>query len=67
MSSTIEHKIKSLVRQSILELYSQEVPDSSIQLQKTNKEFTAHYTVVVFPFLKISKKAPEGTANEIGK
>lgn len=66
MSSTIEHKIKDLVRQSILELYSQEVTDSSIQLQKTNKEFTAHYTVVVFPFLKISKKAPEATANEIG-
>jgi len=66
MSSTIEHKIKSLVRLSILELYSQVVADSSIQLQKTNKEFTAHYTVVVFPFLKISKKAPEVTANEIG-
>jgi len=66
MSSTIEHEIKRLIRQSIQDLYSQEVPDSSIQLQKTNKEFAAHYTVVVFPFLKISKKAPEATANEIG-
>ncbi len=66
MSSTIEQKIKKLVRQSIQDLYSQEVHDSSIQLQKTNKEFSAHYTVVVFPFLKISKKGPEATANEIG-
>ena len=37
-----------------------------VALQKTQREFEGHLTLVVFPFLKISKKKPEDTANEIG-
>ena len=37
-----------------------------VQLQKTKKEFEGHLTLVVFPFLKMSKKGPEQTAQEIG-
>jgi arginyl-tRNA synthetase len=38
-----------------------------VQLQKTKKEFEGHLTLVVFPFLKMSKKGPEQTAAEIGE
>ncbi len=40
---------------------------SQIQIQKTRKEFEGDYTLVTFPLLKLSRKAPEATANEIGK
>ena len=48
-------------------LYSQDVPAAQIQLQKTKKEFEGHLTLVVFPFLRMSKKGPEQTAQEIGE
>ncbi len=40
---------------------------SQIQIQKTRKEFEGDYTLVTFPLLKLSRKAPEATANEIGE
>ncbi|MCD8165234.1 MAG: arginine--tRNA ligase [Bacteroides sp.] len=64
--SIIEIKIQSVVGQALKRLCGQEVPESAIQIQKTKKEFEGHYTVVVFPFLKISRKSPEQTAQEIG-
>ena len=48
-------------------LYGQDVPAAQVQLQKTKKEFEGHLTLVVFPFLKMSKKGPEQTAQEIGE
>lgn len=62
----IEKKIISAVAAGIKQLYGQEVPESTIQLQTTKKEFEGHLTLVVFPFLKVSKKKPEDTAQEIG-
>ena len=62
----IENKIISAVAAGIKQLYGQDVPESAIQLQTTKKEFEGHLTLVVFPFLKISKKKPEDTAQEIG-
>ena len=47
-------------------LYGQEVPAGQVQLQKTKKEFKGHLTLVVFPFLRMSRKGPEQTAQEIG-
>ncbi len=55
------------VKQAIASLYQADVQDSHVQLSKTKKEFEGHLTLVVFPFLKISKKNPEATANEIGQ
>ena len=49
------------------ELYGQDVPEKMAQLQKTRAEFEGNLTLVVFPFLKMSKKAPEATAQEIGE
>ena len=63
----IENKLQKQVIKAITELYGSDVIENQIQLQKTKKEFEGHLTLVVFPFLKISKKKPEQTAEEIGK
>ena len=63
----IEHQISSAVITAVKELYGQEVPAKMVQLQKTKREFEGSLTLVVFPFLKISKKKPEDTATEIGQ
>ncbi len=62
----IEQKITDSVIKGIQSLYGQEVTASQVQLQKTKKEFEGHLTLVVFPFLRISRKSPEQTAQEIG-
>ena len=63
----IEERLSSSVLMGIKELYGQEVPAKMVQLQKTKKEFEGHLTLVVFPFLRMSKKGPEQTAQEIGE
>ncbi|MDR0995696.1 MAG: arginine--tRNA ligase [Tannerella sp.] len=63
---TIEQQIAKGVAAGIRALYGAEVSPESVQLQKTKKEFKGHLTLVVFPFLKLSKKSPEKTAEEIG-
>ena len=62
----IEDKLVASVSRGIKELYGQEPSAKMVQLQKTKKEFEGHLTLVVFPFLKMSKKGPEQTAQEIG-
>ena len=64
---TIEAQIVSSVIEGINALYGQEATATQVQLQKTKKEFEGHLTLVVFPFLKMSRKSPEQTANEIGE
>ncbi len=63
----IEQKITEAVVAAIKELYGQEVPQSMVQLGATKKEFEGQLTLVVFPFLKMSRKKPEDTAQEIGQ
>ena len=63
----IEDKIVASVISGLKALYSQEVPEKMVQIQKTKKEFEGHLTLVVFPFLKMSRKGPEQTAQEIGE
>ena len=48
-------------------LYSQQLPIEQFQIQKTKKEFDGDLTLVVFPLLKVTKKSPEQSAEEIGK
>lgn len=62
----IETNISHSVMAAVKALYGQEVPEKMVQLQKTKREFEGNLTLVVFPFLKISKKKPEETAAEIG-
>ena len=62
-----EDKLVASVISGLKALYGQEVPEKMVQMQKTKKEFEGHLTLVVFPFLKMSKKGPEQTAQEIGE
>ena len=62
-----ESKIMSSALEAVKALYGQEVPEKMVQLQKTKREFEGNLTLVVFPFLKMSKKGPEQTAQEIGE
>lgn len=63
----IEQQISGAVIAGIKVLYGADVTAEQVQLQKTKKEFKGHLTLVVFPFLRISKKSPEQTAQEIGE
>ena len=64
-------KIESIISCSVIEavksLYGQDVPQKMVQIQKTKQEFEGNLTLVVFPFVKISRKKPEDTAQEIGQ
>jgi arginyl-tRNA synthetase len=62
----IEQILQDAIIAAINELYATTVNASQITLQKTKKEFKGHYTLVTFPLLKISRKNPEQTAEEIG-
>lgn len=63
----IEKRLIPAVVRAIKTLFGEEVSADQVQLQKTKKEFEGHLTLVVFPFLRISKKKPEVTAQEIGE
>ncbi len=63
----IENILQTAIIGAIKDLYNTDVDASQITLQKTKKEFKGHYTLVTFPLLRISKKNPEQTAQEIGE
>lgn len=63
----IEQQLNAAVIDAIKALYGQDVTAEQVTLQKTKKEFEGHLTLVVFPFLRISRKKPEDTAQEIGQ
>ena len=63
----LEMTLAQSVAEAIKQLYGAEVATEKIQLQKTRKEFEGDFTLVVFPFLALSKKRPEETAQEIGE
>lgn len=63
----IEDRIVSSAIHAVKNLYGQEINESQVQLEKTKKEFQGHLTWVVFPLLRISRKGPEQTAQEIGE
>ena len=66
ISMTVEQIIKEKTSEALKSLYGQNVDINAVQIQDTRKEFDGDFTIVVFPFLRISKKNPEQTANEIG-
>ena len=63
----IEDRITEAVKAIVEELYGQPVADKMVQLQQTRAEFEGQITLVVFPFTKMSRKAPDATAQEIGE
>ncbi len=64
---SIENIIAQGVADAVKALYNLDIEPESVQIQQTRKEFEGNLTVVVFPYLKASHKAPEATANEIGE
>ena len=65
--TSIESKITAAVIAGLKTLYGQDVPEKMVQLQETRAEFEGNLTLVVFPFLKLSRMKPEDTAQEIGQ
>ena len=63
----IETMISKAAQEAVKALYEQEVPEKMVQLQKTRSEFEGNLTLVVFPFVKMARKSPEQTAQEIGE
>ena len=64
---TLEQQITSLAKAAVKALYDVDAADNQIQLQKTRPEFEGNITLVVFPFVKLARKAPAQVAAEIGK
>ncbi len=63
---SIENILSQATALAVKELYGADVEPQSIVPQATRKEFEGNLTIVVFPFLKASHKAPDVTAQEIG-
>ena len=62
----MENKITEKVIIGLKHLYNADIDSKQVQVQKTRKEFDGDLTVVVFPFLRASKKGPEQTAEDLG-
>ncbi|WP_423126840.1 arginine--tRNA ligase [Gaoshiqia sp. Z1-71] len=62
----IEQRIKENIVKAVAELYGQEIEAGSVQIQNTRKDVAGDLTVVVFPFLRFSRKSPEQTAADLG-
>ncbi|MBR0065624.1 MAG: arginine--tRNA ligase [Paludibacteraceae bacterium] len=65
--NTLEQQITTLAKAAVKALYGIDAEDSQIQLQKTRPEFEGNITLVVFPFVKLARKAPAQVAAEIGE
>ena len=63
----IEEKIQVAVQEALKSLYGADIDEKQIQVQQTRSEFEGQLTVVVFPFLRASKKGPEQTGQELGE
>ena len=63
----IEQQLAADAAAALKTLYGADVEAGSIQLEKTKREFEGHLTLVVFPYLRLSRKKPEETAEEIGR
>ncbi|MCX6307007.1 MAG: arginine--tRNA ligase [Bacteroidetes bacterium] len=62
----IETKLRERTCEAVKTLYGHELNPGAVGLEKTNREITGDFTIVVFPLLKLSRKSPEATATEIG-
>ena len=63
----LEQNIAQLAKAAVKALYDVDAADSQIQLQKTRPEFEGNITLVVFPFVKLARKAPQQVAAELGE
>ena len=66
MTINIEQQIRTACAAAVKELYGAEIDPATIAVERTNKDHEGDYTVVVFPLLRVSKKKPEDTAQDLG-
>ena len=64
--NSLEQQISILAKAAVKALYGIDAEDTQIQLQKTRPEFEGNITLVVFPFVKLARKAPQLVGDEIG-
>ena len=64
--SNIVSTLQSAVAQAVTELYGEATEPAKVQVNTTPPDFTGDYSIVVFPFVKVAKKAPDAAAAEIG-
>ena len=64
---SLEQQLSELAKSAVKALYDIEATEAQIQLQKTRPEFEGNITLVVFPFVKLARKAPAQVAEEIGE
>jgi arginyl-tRNA synthetase len=64
---TLENILTQLTKDAVKALYDIDCTDAQVQLQKTRAEFEGNITLVVFPFVKMARKAPQMVAAEIGE
>lgn len=62
----LEQKITPVILKAIKALYGVEMPENQINFQTTRKEFEGDITIVIFPMVRLAKKSPEETAQQIG-
>jgi arginyl-tRNA synthetase len=63
----IDQIIQGKVVEAVSELYGQEIQAEIVQVKSTRKDVEGDLTIVVFPFLRFSKKSPEQTAAQLGE
>ncbi|MCB0395881.1 MAG: arginine--tRNA ligase [Flavobacteriales bacterium] len=63
---SIESILETKGREALVNLFGESDTLPGIQLQHTRREFEGDWTIVVFPFLKLSGKGPEETARMLG-
>lgn len=64
---TLENIVTQLTKDAVKALYNIDCTDAQVQLQKTRAEFEGNITLVVFPFVKMARKAPQMVAAEVGE
>ncbi len=63
---SLDSIISQGVSRAVKELYGVNTPAEQIVPQATRKEFEGNLTIVVFPWVKAARKAPDAVATEIG-
>jgi len=63
----IDQIIRALTVKAVREIWSENIQEDQVQVQKTRREFEGDFTVVVFPLLRFSKSTPEDTGKALGQ
>ena len=63
----IDQIIRRLAVNALNELWNHSVDPEQLQVQKTRREFTGDFTLVVFPLVRYARLSPEETGKQLGQ